>query len=874
MKNKKIIYYMSSTHWDREWYLPFQGFRYELVKTVDDMVNKLENNKDFTCFTFDGQTVVLEDYKQIAGKRTEKLEKLIKEKRVLVGPWYVMPDEFLVSGESLIRNISKGYSVAADWDTEPWKYGYVNDVFGHIAQFPQILSGFGIKGAYLGRGLGNDKKMSHFLWRAPDGSECCGYLGCYCEFQALVADKFSTDEFEGALKSYIDFEFSKSNVPVALIMHTSDHGKADGNVPAIKNKISELYPDCEIRQVSLEEMADVIAGYKEKLPVIEGELSKNCKNPVGELGANIVLVANSISSYYPLKQRNDKCQNMLEKRIEPMLAMAEIAGSGLDHKYVDLAYEYLLKNQPHDSICGCSIDKTHNDMAYRFAQAENISYALTRDFLNDKQKVDSDCEYILSVYNFAAYKERKAVTAKLDFYGPFAKEVDRFCANESADAFEIIGSDGKAMPYQILNTDFNGLKRIDGQIDVKTRSYTVMFEDEFPAMGSVNYRVIPAYPRAVYDNGCISGADFAENKYIKLKITPFGEIELLDKQTQFYYKDLNRFIDDGENGDGWWHMKPKNDTEVLSTSAPCVIEKISDGAVATVFKITKLMSVPECFNEYNHCRSEKRVNLKIETRITVTANSPIVRLETTVDNNAKDHRLRLLNSTGIKSDKYFVGQAFAKIRRNTSVNSESKHYYERETAEKNMNGIIGVNNENGNGLAFVSAEGLHEGDVNPMGDICVTLLRSFHKVRMQPNAVNSEIQGRHTFKYAIVPLNGDVEYCDLLWVQNELAGNCIFRFAKNPNGLAEKENSYIEIDNKHIAVSVIKVAQDGNGIIVRLFCADDKEQSCLMKLGFEIEKAYITDLNENNLKEISVSDNSIETTVTPWKIVTLRLIKR
>lgn len=191
-----------------------------------------------------------------------------------------------------------------------------------------------------------------------------------------------------------------------------------------------------------------------------------------------------------------------------------------------------------------------------------------------------------------------------------------------------------------------------------------------------------------------------------------------------------------------------------------------------------------------------------------------------------------------------------------------------------MNGIIGVNNENGNGLAIVSAEGLHEGNVNSLGDIYVTLLRSFHKVRMQPNAVNSEIQGRHTFKYAIAPLNGNVEYCDLLRVQNELAGNCIFKFAKNPNGLAEKENSYIEIDNKHIAVSVIKVAQDGNGIIVRLFCADDKEQNCLIKLGFEIEKAYITDLNESIFKEINFSDNSIEMTVTPWKIVTLRLIKR
>ena len=80
MENKNItIYYACSSHWDREWYLPFQGFRYNLVKMTDDMVEKLEKDKNFNIFFFDGQTIVLEDYKEIAGNRANKLKKLIKK---------------------------------------------------------------------------------------------------------------------------------------------------------------------------------------------------------------------------------------------------------------------------------------------------------------------------------------------------------------------------------------------------------------------------------------------------------------------------------------------------------------------------------------------------------------------------------------------------------------------------------------------------------------------------------------------------------------------------------------------------------------------------------------------------------------------------
>ncbi len=165
------LYILSSTHWDREWYQPFQGFRKRLVDFAAALCNHLEQHPEFGAFHFDGQTVVLEDIYEIRPDLRPRFEALIAAGRVLVGPWYVMPDEFLVSGEALIRNLAAGHRLAAAHGGRAWKFGYLCDSFGHIAQLPQVLKGFGIDYALLGRGTNEHSTAPLFAWRAPDGSE-------------------------------------------------------------------------------------------------------------------------------------------------------------------------------------------------------------------------------------------------------------------------------------------------------------------------------------------------------------------------------------------------------------------------------------------------------------------------------------------------------------------------------------------------------------------------------------------------------------------------------------------------------------------------------------------------------------------------------
>lgn len=167
---KYKLFVISHTHWDREWYQTFQVFRKRLVYLIDELIEHMERDYDYKYFHMDGQTIVLEDYLQIRPENKERLERLIRQGRIIIGPWYVMPDEFLVSGESLIRNLAKGFEISGAYGVEPMKNGYLVDIFGHNSQMPQILNGFGIDSAVLFRGIGDYHKDT-FRWAGTDGSE-------------------------------------------------------------------------------------------------------------------------------------------------------------------------------------------------------------------------------------------------------------------------------------------------------------------------------------------------------------------------------------------------------------------------------------------------------------------------------------------------------------------------------------------------------------------------------------------------------------------------------------------------------------------------------------------------------------------------------
>ncbi len=181
-------HYVISSHWDREWYLTFQNFRYHLVQLFDKVLEALTKGELLGPFVTDGQAIVLEDYLEVRPEKREIVRQFLRQGKLVSGPWYVMPDEFLVSGEALIRNLEFGRQLVRSLGGEPSNAGFVCDIFGHNSQLPQILNGFGIRFAYLWRGV-NIIERRNFRWRGADGTEIIGYRfgpKGYCDFAIKV----------------------------------------------------------------------------------------------------------------------------------------------------------------------------------------------------------------------------------------------------------------------------------------------------------------------------------------------------------------------------------------------------------------------------------------------------------------------------------------------------------------------------------------------------------------------------------------------------------------------------------------------------------------------------------------------------------------
>src|SRR6185295_16830426 len=125
------------THWDREWYSPFQTFRLRLVDLLDNLLPLLERDLSYARFLLDGQTAIIDDYLEVRPEAADTLRRLAASGRISLGPWMVQMDEFMVSGETMVRDLQFGIAQAAQYGGA-MPIGYLPDIFGHIAQMPQL----------------------------------------------------------------------------------------------------------------------------------------------------------------------------------------------------------------------------------------------------------------------------------------------------------------------------------------------------------------------------------------------------------------------------------------------------------------------------------------------------------------------------------------------------------------------------------------------------------------------------------------------------------------------------------------------------------------------------------------------------------------
>jgi alpha-mannosidase len=360
-----IIHLVPHTHWDREWYRPFQSFRMQLVDLVDRVLDMLEAEPEF-AFTLDGQLATIDDYLEIRPDQADRLRGHVASGRLAIGPWQILMDEFLVSGETLVRNLEHGWRRADEFGG-PMRVGYLPDMFGHVAQMPQLLRRAGLADAVVWRGVPAAVDRHAFRWESPDGSWVrAEYLPVG---YGNAAGMFAVPEaLDAAADRLLDWAQPWFDGHPVLAMYGTDHTAPVPELAALVSRLNDVHDASAMQITTLGAYIDEAPPLTQDDPCWRGEMRSGAR-------ANVLMGV--ASARIDIKQAAGRAETLLERYAEPLTAL-HVVRDAWPAPFLDLAWGKVIENSAHDSICGCSIDPVVDQVLVRFAEAEQIASTLSR----------------------------------------------------------------------------------------------------------------------------------------------------------------------------------------------------------------------------------------------------------------------------------------------------------------------------------------------------------------------------------------------------------------------------------------------------------------------------------------------------------------
>jgi alpha-mannosidase len=988
------VFVVSHTHWDREWYQPFQEFRIRLVTMVDKLLDILASDPSYRHFMLDGQTIVVEDYLQIRPEREPDIREQVQQGRLLIGPWYVLPDEFLVSPEALIRNLMLGQRLSHRFG-EPMPVGYVPDSFGHISQLPQILAGFGIRDAAIWRGVPD--LPTEFLWQSPDAT---AVLNLYIRdgYGNLAWTPHDPDGFAQIVRQGVDRLAPHATTHAVLLMNGMDHVEPSPDLPALMAAAEERLPDLKLVHGTLPQYVAAVRAKNPELPTVQGEFRCSQRSNI---------IPGVLSARMWIKQRNRACETLLEGWAEPFSAFAgfvnsefvdsEFVNSGYEstnlrfHEFTAFAWRYLLQNHPHDSICGCSVDQVHEEMRYRFDQVEQIGEEVTRRSLaslvghiTTKNPKLGDLQEALPAADLVQPAPYVPIVVFNPTGGPRTDLVQVQVQIPPAwPGYELVDEEGQPLPWQQLGReklDFSllginyedlltrlmqehpvpplspplaggerggqgvvrltyhegktgpivmatlsahgqpSLAQVDAalaevrrrlrasgklpQLDVRLAPQAALafVARDVPGHGYRTYflRPVPACPAPEVEAGALShalsGANGIENEFYHVEADPLdGSITLRDKTTGIIYRGINRFVDEGDRGDVYNHCPVEQDVVVDEPSHPPVVRLLETGPARQTLEIALRYRVPARLTASRRARLARRVTIPITTRVSLAAGVRRVDFETTVNNAASDHRLRVCFPTPVKADGFRTETPFDVVERPLDLPMETSGWSEQPAPTHPQRTFSDVSDERA-GLTLIN-RGLPEVEARRESDgtaLLLTLLRcvgwlSRADMPVRPGHAGpglplpgAQCPGVHTFHYALLPHGGDRETPGWLSTfPQAYAFNAPMRavVADPHDGPLPAALSFVEASPAVVVVSAIKLAEacpersrrEGDGLIVRLWNVAPTPVEARLRLNLPFNRAFLADLNECPGQQLSLdTDNAVGLHLRPRQVQTVR----
>jgi len=916
------IHVVSHTHWDREWRYPFQEFRMLLVDMFDHLIELLDNNPDYKYFLLDSQTIPLEDYLAIKPEKEAGLRRHIEAGRIQIGPWYTLPDTPEISGESIVRNLLMGMLITEQWKGQKWS-GYSPFSFGQSSQMPQIYQGFGLDHIFFYRGNNNRITKHEFIWEAPDGSRVLGmrsvnpygranwYVHVYrpvalnkfpfqwdyswaegqlpfhpCDeemqgfdywlLEGKHLEKLYLENLPAALEEIKRHAVKDATCDQLLYLDGMDQVNPYPRTPEIIDHANKLNTGDTYIHSSFYDYVQAVKARAKDLKVMKGEFRYTM---VDGLWQN--LFPGMLSARMYLKQQNRQCENKLQKNADTWAALAEILGMEFPGGMLNLAWKYLLANQSHDSIAGCSVDLVHEDVEYRNRQVRHLADNITRRAIAhivrnmDHSRLPDDAICLIA-FNPTQFRRSEVVTAVIDL-------------PEEAQArwFTVEDENGNQLPVQFLrNYNFGPIVKnpYEFPIPYKARRFHCAIElKDIPGVGYKTFVVKPRSGSKVNYGTMSPAVNTLENEYLRVTILPDGRLNLLNKETGREYQGLHYFEDRSEVGDHATHRSADEDEIITSIGVPARISRQWDGPLMVQYQVATTLMLPREALEDRSRRSPDRVPFEIVSLITLKKGARYLEIRTELDNRVRDHKLRAMFPSGYSD----ATQSYAET--HFDVIERDIHLPDTSTWKEPMLPyypqymFCGVEHDN-SGLAILNIGlpeyAVHEDEQRTIG---LTLLRTyrFPIIGANPEDVaTDQTQSMcqclrpFVFDYAVYPYQGDWNRGEVYRYANQFNLKLRLNQTGTAHGKLPASMSLVRIEPAQLILSAIKKSSRNNSLIVRCFNPTEDTVEGTIRFCKSIQRANLVNLNEQFISEATFQGDLVQVTATKNKIISIEVFFR
>jgi mannosylglycerate hydrolase len=710
------VHVVSHTHWDREWYHPFERFRQRLVPLIDELLDDPPTGS--ASFLLDGQAVLLDDYIAVRPDRVADLAQLIRDGRLEAGPWYVLGDELIPTGESLVRNLLEGRRAVARFDATPPPVLYCPDSFGHPAALPDIALGFGLPLIVLWRGYGGAR------WPAGDTVRWGGVAGESVILYHLPRDGYeygshlpTDDEAARGRWERMRGELSpRSTTGVILIPNGADHHARQHRWADAMTALERAGLADNVHRSSLQEFATQLVEHAtaQKLPLVRGELRDS-------YGYTWTLQG-TFGTRAHEKRLNALAERVLVREAEPWGALAAMIRP-TRRALVEAAWRELLTAQPHDTLCGCAIDDVALAMEGRLRSATTQAIGIRDDAILDLIGHDASVARespdrwspVVVIRNAAPRRRSGVAVIELEeliahvAVGPGSAPREDVLV-PSAPAKVGIPSLG-ALQLLSHETRYSRTEspRHYPDNDLVMVQRVAAWVSHAPPYGVSTFAIGARYePVRPTDSVFLEGRSL-RNQHLRFTIDDAGVVSVEHLATGRRIADAISFAGEADGGDLYTPAPRPRDVALEFRGAKRVHRGPLRGEVEARFRTRELSR-----------RGPPDTELTV--RLVLDAGARFLRIMIAGVNHRTDHRLRLVLRSDVANPGVWADAAFGPVRREPLVIAEEEAAVEHAPATAPLHRYVSLFDHQRGFTAY--SDGLGEYETNDAGEVLVTLVRA------------------------------------------------------------------------------------------------------------------------------------------------------